>query len=566
LQNENIFPDIRPISTVAKQILSKRYFLKDEKTWDELVNRNINFIYDEKNENREITKQMILNRYFLPNSPSLANAGKLDAGLCACFVVDFNDTIDEIYKTKYEFALIARRGGGCGTSLSKLRPRGDDVRGSTHGFAGGPVAFADTISRDMQVITQGGLRSMAIMFTMSIYHPDIIQFITAKENEDDKKIENANMSVVVDNVFMELVKENKKYWTIFNNKKYKEYNAKDIFYMIVEGAWRNGEPGILFQNRINESPYKYTGQEIFSVNPCAEEPLPPNGVCNLGSFDISKFIKKDKSFDFEKFEIAIRLSIYYLDKIIDKSTYPTQTITEWAKNNRAIGAGIMGYADACLMLEISYGSIEAINFLGKVLNFMQKIAESESKILGEKLGIPTECKKLPEPRRNITLLTIAPTGTTSLISGCSSGIEPIFSEITIRNDKTGTYVFENNLHEKPYFKCAVSTTGEKEVTWEEHIKTLAEAQKYIDSGVSKTINFPTSTHRDTIAKAFFMAWELDCKGLAVYRNGSRKVEVLSVKNIKKESCPLCGEEIIKIDGKMKCINPNCKFILIIKEN
>ncbi len=181
MQDENIFLDVRPISIVAKQILLKRYFIKNEKTWEELVNRNINFIYEENNEDKEIIKQMILNRYFLPNSPSLANAGKPDAGLCSCYVVDFNDTIDEIYKTKYEFALIARKGGGCGTNLSKLRPKGDDVRGSAHGFAGGPVAFADTISRDMEVITQGGLRPMAIMFIMSIYHPDIIQFITAKK-------------------------------------------------------------------------------------------------------------------------------------------------------------------------------------------------------------------------------------------------------------------------------------------------------------------------------------------------------------------------------------------------
>ncbi len=375
------------------------------------------------------------------------------------------------------------------------------------------------------------------------------------------------MSVLVDNVFMEAVKANKKYWTVFNSKKYKEYNAKDIFNIIVEGAWRNGEPGILFQDRINDSPYKYTGQEIFSTNPCSEQPLPLNGVCNLGSFDLSKFIKKDKSFDFEKFEIAIRLGVRYLDKIVDKSTYPTSLIFEWAKNNRAIGIGIMGYADACLMKEISYGSQEALEFLKSILSFILNTTENESEILGKILGVPKECQNLPKPRRNITVTTIAPTGTVSLIAGCSSGLEPIFSEVVIRNDKTGTYIFENNLAEKSYFRCAVSANNpSKEVTWEEHIKTLAEAQKYIDSGVSKTINFPTSTHRDTIAKAFFMAWELGCKGLAIYRNGSRKVEVLSVKNIKKETCSLCDGEIIKIDEKMKCINPNCKFILITKES
>jgi ribonucleoside-diphosphate reductase alpha chain len=551
--NENLFPPIRKISKTAQQILQKRYFTPQEKKWEDLVDRVIEFVVP-NHPQKEDMRQMIANTYFVPNSPCLVNSGKSHAGLNACFVVDFPDNIEGIFKTKLDFALIARKGGGCGTTLSKIRPEGDIVAGSTHGYAGGPVKFADTISHDADALTQSGFRSMAIMFTMSVYHPDIIKFITAKTEEG--RIANANISVVVDDNFMNKVINNENYWTEFNEKKYQKYNAKEIFDLIIEGAWRNGEPGILFKNRIDDSPYTYTGQEILACNPCAEQPLPSNGVCNLGSLDISKFLNSKKEMDFEKFEIAIRLGIDFLDSVIDASDFPTKEIEKWAQENRAVGLGIMGFADYCLLKEIAYGSDQSIHELEKILNLIVIVANSESKILGEKFGIPKMCLSLPQPRRNITINTIAPTGTASLIAGCSSGIEPIFSEITVRNDKTGTYTFENDLADKPYFRCAVSANGAQEVTWEEHVKILATAQKYIDSGVSKTINFPTLTRRETFAKAVFMAWELGCKGIATYRNGSRKTEVLSPKNVKKDKCPVCGNELIEINGKLKC--PSCK--------
>jgi ribonucleoside-diphosphate reductase alpha chain len=189
-----------------------------------------------------------------------------------------------------------------------------------------------------------------------------------------------------------------------------------------------------------------------------------------------------------------------------------------------------------------------------ILKFIYDISKDESEKLGIELGVPEMCKKLPQPRRNITLTTVAPTGTCSLIAGCSSGIEPIFSEITVRNDKTGTYVFENDLAAKPYFRCAVSSNGAQEVTWEEHIKILSSAQKYVDSGVSKTVNFPNHTHRETIAKAIFMAWGTNCKGVAIYRNGSRKTEVLSPKNLKKDRCPSCGNDLVNVGNCKKCLS------------
>lgn len=559
------FQDIRPISEPAMNILRKRYFLPTESSWKDIVNRVINTVLGDckDEEQKELTNEMIFSRYFVPNSPCLVNSGKENGGLAACFVIDFPDTIEGIYRTKFDFARIARKGGGCGTTLSKLRPEGSKVSGSAHGYAGGPIKFADTISHDMDALTQSGFREMAILFSMSVYHPDILKFINAKSVEG--KISNANISVVVDNNFMQLVEHDSEYHTFFmyedGPKEGPIYKARDIFNLIVDGAWKNGEPGILFYDRMNDSPYKYSNQEIMTCNPCGEQGLPFNGVCNLGSLDISKFLLEDKILDLKKLEVAVRLGVRFLDAVIDKTSYPTEEIEKWSKNNRPVGLGIMGVADYFLMKELAYGSDESLGDLAFILDFIYKIAEDESIKLGEEYGIPKACKKLPVQRRNITLLTVAPTGTVSLIAGCSSGIEPIFSEIVIRNDKTGTYTFENNLAEKSYFRCAVSANGATEVTWEEHVKIQATAQIYVDSGVSKTINFPNHTHRETIYNAFILAWKLGCKGLTVYRNMSRKVEVLTPKNIKKNLCPICGKELIEINNIKKCPEVSCGFIL-----
>lgn len=773
-------------------ILKQRYFGDGETTWGDVVNRVIDYVIPEASEERkETTREMMLHGYFIPNSPCLVNAGKSKMGLLACFVVDFQDTIEDIYKTKLNFALVARKGGGCGVSLEKIRPEGAKVAGSTHGYAGGPLKFADTISHDMDALTQSGFRNMAIMFVQNVYSPDIIKFIKAKTEEEEGKISNANMSVMVDDVFMNAVLNNENYWTEFDGVKYQEYKAKDIFDMIVEGMWKNGEPSFLFKDTINNnSPYKYTGQELIATNPCvigdtliqtvegeipikdlvgkeidvycridenqlgisrafnihktrkdaelvqiittrgdlictpnhliytknrgyaqakditrkdnlcalnqsmmselykgisltgtnknkyikehrfiaghywdindkivhhkdgntlnnklsnlevlehsyhssitnighenwcerneetgrflpkkehkkrksvkldyyptgvnlkvlsvrylpykedvydmevetyhnffannivvhncAEEPLPSNGSCDIGSLDLSKFVNEDKELDLEKLEIATRLGIRFLDDVLNKNTYPTKEMEKWAVDNRAVAIGIMGYADMLLMMEIAYGSEKALEILENTMKFIYSIAEDESKIMGKELGIPRECKKLPVPRRNITLITVAPTGSVSLIAGCSSGIEPIFSEIILRNDKTGTYTFENDLADKPYFRCAVSTNGSQEVTWEEHVLTLASAQKYNDSGTSKTCNVPNHTHKETIEKIVIMAWRKGCKGITIYRNGSRKKEVLSPKLVKKDRCPVCGEDLIKTDGgKLRCLN------------
>lgn len=709
-----------------------------------------------------------------------------------------------------------------------------------------------------------------------------------------------NISVMVDDVFMDKVRNDESYWTEFGGVRYSEYKARDIFSMIVEGAWRNGEPGLLFDDRINDSPYKYDDVKIEACNPCGEQSLPPHGSCNLGSLDLSKFLTDDKAIDIEKFETAIRLSMRFLDSVIDVNSFPTKEIEEVGKRFRPVGLGVMGLADYYLERGVAYGSKQALEELSFIMGFMNAISEDESIKMGMELGVPDGCKNLPIPRRNVTTLTVAPTGcqvggtllvtdrgflqldelgdtsgdtwqdlkesvaqegsykmatkffvngyqktkkisltsgvtlestyqhkyrilrdgeylwcgadelvvgdllvvplgaynktddlklidkevinynnneittpetvtddlaeflgiffgdgskhakgirlhfndkelqykyvadlgerifgikptiefnhrgcvsvcfnsqtllrwlssndfmknkstkieftktirsfskrhllkfmegyhfadgsysgdrfyidtssnkfaqqwvlisrslgvdariskhvsgkgtqmyrvhtiktrrrihtnlvddelknlgllnctvdsveniedsenftfdievpvnncyiangvvshnTISLIANCNSGLEPIFSEITHRKDKTGSYTFIHDMAHEPYFRCAVSANGTQEVTWKEHIDTQATAQKHVNSGISKTINFPNHTHKDTIAKAFMYAWESGCKGITVYRNGSREIEVLSPKELKKDRCPLCESDLIKYDGCKKC--------------
>jgi ribonucleoside-diphosphate reductase alpha chain len=360
---------------------------------------------------------------------------------------------------------------------------------------------------------------------------------------------------------MHKVERNETYWTYFDypdgRKLYEELKAKDVFNAIVEGAWKNGEPGLLFYDRINDSPYKYSHQIIDATNPCGEQPLPYHGSCNLGSIDVGKFVV-DGIIDWNSLRFAVKLGVDFLDRVLDVNKWPTEEIEEWAKNNRPVGLGVMGLADYFMKLKVAYGSKESLELTEGLFSFMKKEAEEESERLGEVYGVPNACKALPVPRRNITCLTVAPTGSIAILAGCNSGIEPIFSEVTKREDKTGKYIIKHPEHEKEYFRCAVSSNGSTEVTWQEHILIQDAVQKYVDSGVSKTCNFPNHTRRETIAHAYMYAWSLgNIKGLTVYRNGSRDVEVLSPKNLKKDKCPVCDSDLIQESGCKKCSDPMC---------
>lgn len=549
--SEIAFEEARPLDSVAENILQKRYYQRGETSWDEVARRVTDWVIPAEAWWKDTAHEMLLHRYFIPNSPCLVNAGKVGGGLSACFVVGFNDTIEEIYKTKYDFALIARKGGGCGTTLSNIRPENDPVAGSAHGYAGGPIKFFETICNDMKAMTQSGFREMAMMGVMYYKHPDILKFIKAKLEEG--RMHTTNISVAVDKEFMELVKQDGSYWTEFKGVKYQQVRARDVFERIVRGAWSNGEPGLIFLDRMNDSPYKYSGQKIEATNPCGEQPLPANGVCNLGSLDLSKFIT-DGYVDWPKLNLAVRVSVRFLDAVIDAGTFPTPDIQIWAEKNRPVGVGVMGLADMFLLLNQVYGSDESIELTEDIMQFIEMVAINESEEMGKELGVPEACRHLPHPRRNVTVTSIAPTGTISLLAGCSNGIEPIFSEFTLRSDKTGTYKMYHPYAREPHFRCAVTGNGGTEVTWREHVLMQNAVQKYVDSGVSKTINFPNAATEDDIAQSFMYAYDLGAiKGMTVYRNGSRQVEVLSPKVINKDKkCPDCGGNLVKEGGCTHC--------------
>lgn len=535
-----------PLTSTAEQILKKRYIHEQlgEKNWSDVVERLLEAIVpNDKDKYRE----MLLERYFLPNSPTIVNAGTKIKGLAACYVVNLEDSLESIYRTKYEFAKICQKGGGCGTTLSNLRPEGMLVAGSTHSRAAGPVNFGSTICKDMEVLSQAGFRNMAMMLNLSCNHPDIEKFIKAKTKENS--MTTTNISVFANDKFMQAAIDRDSWYTEFigprGEKFERKFNAGELLDLIAEQAWSNGEPGLLFEDTINrDTPYKYSNQYLKSCNPCSEQPLPPYGVCGLGSIDISKFYTVDEEgngdIDCDSLGHVVRLAVRFLDRMLDVSDWPLLEIELWVKNNRPIGLGIMGFADLLLKLEILYGSQESLEMVSYIMSFVSLAAESESERLGELYGVPEACSALPRPRRNITTLSIAPTGTIAILAGCSHGIEPIYSPMYTRVDEDGdTYEIYHPLADKPYFRSAVSSNPNKTVSWKEHIDIQAEFQRYIDSGVSKTVNLPNDATVEDIKNIFIYAWKSGVKGITVYRDNSREQQVLNAeKSLDLQSGPV----------------------------
>ena len=517
-----------PLTPMAQQILDKRYIHKElgEKSWEDVIDRVLRHVVP-GDEDR--FREMLVERFFVPNSPTLVNAGTKIGGLSACFVTPLEDSLEGIAKTKYDFMKIAQKGGGCGTTLSHLRPQGSSVAGSTHSTAGGPIGFYNTICEDMKAMTQAGFREMAMMGTMSVYHPDIKKFIAAKEQEG--VMHTSNLSVMVPDSFMELItSDDQESYDIplnWGGDVRENVDARELFDMIVYHAWLNGEPGMLFETTINENtPYKYTDQYIYATNPCGEQPLPPYGTCNLGSIDLSKFVVAG-CIDWALLEATVEKSVEFLDNVIEVSEWPLSEVAEWVIENRPIGLGIMGFADMLLTLGYRYGEGECVALIDRLGEFIYEVARRTSVRLGEIRGVPVQCVKLPEPRRNITLLSIAPTGSIALIAGCSHGIEPVFAPTTYRTDKTGSYENHHPFQDQEHFKSSVNGDSAKIVHWTEHINVQAKWQQWVDSAVSKTINFPKGTTVKEVREAFVYAWNAGCKGITVYVDGSRTEQVLS---------------------------------------
>jgi ribonucleoside-diphosphate reductase alpha chain len=470
------------------------------------------------------------------------------------------DSIEGIFTTLKHMALIHQSGGGTGFSFSKLRPAGDIV-GSTKGVASGPVSFMTIYDAATNVIKQGGRRRGANMAILDVSHPDILKFIEAKSREG--VLTNFNISVAVTDQFMDAVEKDGKVDLINprSGKAEAKLRARHVFDLIVSNAWRTGDPGLIFIDEINRhNPTPQVG-EIRSTNPCGEQPLLPFESCNLGSINLAKMVK-DREVDWEKLRRIVRTAVHFLDNVIDVNKYPIPAIGEVTRANRKIGLGVMGYADMLIMLGIAYDSEEALVLAEKVMKFISEEATKKSVETGEKRGaFPNFRGSLWEKRgyktiRNSTVTTVAPTGTISIIGGCSGGIEPIFAVAFVRNVMEGTRLleiqptFEEVAKERGFYSrdllLKVAKTGSiqnmeevpedvrrifvtaLDIDPEWHVRMQAAFQKYVDNAVSKTVNLPNDATVEDVKRIYLLAYKLKCKGITVYRYGSRKEQVLSV--------------------------------------
>ena len=567
----------------ALTVLEKRYFRKDKngnsiEDWNKMISRVAVNISNGDNEKEKLYFDLLDSGNFLPNSPTLMNAGNDLQQLSACFVLPLEDSMESIFETIKNAALIHKSGGGTGFSFSRLREADARVR-STNGVSSGPISFLKVFNAATDAVKQGGTRRGANMAILAIDHPQIMEFITCKENTQE--LTNFNLSVGITEKFMNAVYEDIEYELIspHTKKVVKKLKARDVFDLIIKMAHQNGEPGIIFLDRINKhNPTPHIGK-LESTNPCGEQPLLPNEACNLGSLNLVGMITNNK-FDWEILKKATRDAVDFLDSVIEMSKFPLPEIDKMVKSNRKIGLGVMGWADLLFLLKIPYNSEVAIKLAEQVMEFVDYHSKVRSIELAEEKGAFKnfkgsiyETKKLiredlkmdwkelnkiiaKKGIRNATTTTIAPTGTISMICNTSGGVEPQFSLVYVKNVMDGDKLLYVNHHFEKAIKDAgiyskelmekVADEGSvahideipeeikkvfvtsHDISPKWHIRMQAAFQKYVDNAVSKTINFTKEATKEEIKMAYELAYETGCKGVTVYRDGSRENQVLNV--------------------------------------
>ncbi len=572
------------LSDNAIKVLEKRYLSKDEngkllENPDDMFKRvskavalaDADYVSQQELQNIEQEfYEMMANLEFLPNSPTLMNAGRPLGQLSACFVLPIEDTMEGIFESIKNAALIHKSGGGTGFSFSRLRPKGASVN-STGGVASGPVSFMKVFNAATEAVKQGGTRRGANMGILRVDHPDILDFISSKMN--NAEITNFNISVGITEEFMKAVEEEREYNLIepHTKKAVGKLNARMVFDMMVDMAWTNGEPGIIFIDRLNKDNVTPGLGEIESTNPCGEQPLLPYEACNLGSINLSMMLKNTGNkpeVDYEKLENTIKKAVHFLDNVIDVNKYPLPEIDEMTKGTRKIGLGVMGWADMLCKLNIPYSSQKALNLAEKIMQFIQEKSHKASMEIAEKKGVfPYYDKSVYKDKgikiRNATTTTIAPTGTLSIIAGVSSGIEPLFAISYIRNVMDNDELIEvnplfkqialidgfysNDLMKRIAKKGSIKDFPEipkatqnvfvtaHDILPDCHINMQAIFQKYTDNAVSKTVNLSHDATREDVKDVFVLAYKSNCKGVTLYRDGSRDAQVLNIGSVNKPS-------------------------------
>tara|TARA_R110002110_G_scaffold47357_11_gene142383 strand:- start:6437 stop:8587 length:2151 start_codon:yes stop_codon:yes gene_type:complete len=555
-----------------QNLLKQRYYQEDESTWPQICQRVADL--GTSAEDKAAFFNYLLHCDFLPNSPTLFNAGTGHGNLSACYVLPMYDDLGEIFKTARDTALIHKYGGGTGFDFSRIRHENSGV-GGTNQVASGPLSFMRVIDSNTQEIKQGGKRRGANMAILRIDHPDIVNFIKMKHEEGT--LSNFNISVAVTDDFMDNLQKypNDNCKFMFNsinfkiNKETDEltewiksgnrtnwYSYQEIWDLIAESAHDCADPGLVFIDRINETmPAKYLADAynmnewdddmtIHATNPCGEQPLPDYGSCNLVAINLGNFINKDKM-DWKRLQEAVKYAYRLAESVIDENVYPIPEIEKHSRAYRNVGIGVMGFADSCILMGIKYGTDEALEYAEEVMKFIYKWAFAESVEYAEKFGsfkgweygdykplidgrqLPPETRKKYKQTgvRNICLTTIAPTGSIGYIADCSTGIEPHYADKIFRIDESnpdGTWII-NPLAQK-YPEVFVSAT---ELSVDDHIAIQSKFQTWVDSGISKTINLAKEATIDDVKRAYMLAWDSKCKGTTIYRDGSKSIQVLN---------------------------------------